>query len=160
MIDIKEQTYGRNWGSDAAGIRYPSVSSCVTLTYYYKDLPLLVGVHFGMFNANKQLLSGKEMDSILAFMMRNAPRDQAPTKAFMIGSLGWWDANLIARLDVHSSNLVPGGLDDVVKRDIPDDYLSSDIEIYTCGLWSVQSNVVPKLHSGRFQARKKLRAPV
>ncbi|MGD0309661.1 MAG: hypothetical protein ABSC02_10250, partial [Acidobacteriota bacterium] len=82
------------------------------------------------------------------------------TNAFLIGSLDYWDQNLIAKLQAHSSNLVPGGLDKVVQWDIPDDYKSSDIEINTCGVWSVRSNVAPKLYNGRFQAGKKLKAPV
>jgi len=94
-MEIREQTYGVNYGSGEVILTYPGVSSCMTLTYYYTpteeyDVGLLAGLHVGLYNHDDSQVSRQDVGTMFIGLNALAPRGVRPSYAFLIGQYELW----------------------------------------------------------------------
>lgn len=140
MKIVKEQAWGGNWGIDPTAIKYPGISSCVTITYYYPGpLKLLAGIHFGQYNPCPDPNVVTEITELQIRTIHNRMlsdtrlKGRTPAAAICIGVFGW-----------------PGGQDKFIRqlaeatvrrapKKVPSDYACADVLVYISGNYNVKN---------------------
>jgi hypothetical protein len=145
---IKEQGWGRNWGSDEVMVVYPDVSSCMTLTLFYEsqgdyDTGLLVGLHLGLFTptgpATGAPVTGADVDKWLLEMASVVPTRPAKY-AFMIGQFEVWGPlqHILRSLNEYAKWELGRNLMDDEYSDISDLH-SATIKVVVTGVVNIQT---------------------
>lgn len=149
MKDIREQGHGgANWGIDLAAIRFPSVSSCLTLTYYFAGPTLLAGIHFGMDNASHASITVNDVVAMNDLLLNDSRiKGARPVDAVVIGQVGIWEQSRASEFEkvlTLAKRMI--GRDVKVDR-IQEYFRSSDVEVHIAGggFYTIKSNVDPAL---------------
>ena len=147
-----EDEGSRCWGSDRVSLKYPSVNTCLTLTYAYPDR--LVGAHLGLHERNGDVVTYGRIYSVLGLLDREAPPRVAPTHAFLIGNKILWQNQAEQKISLLRQHIFDrtGEYGGYAPWEETGDYPGGtvDVEIFRYGLVTIRSTDGARVDTRRF----------